>query len=370
MKHGPGLRSDAAEGIKSSYRRSGKLMPAAFYAKLHRAARFSRDVTKPDGSTAQIGDNDSGRFLRLGGWVVEGSVAECRARYQNLEGFADLPDPSPYVMQPAQNHQQWLAWESALSGDATLLDESRPAVRANVLALAKALVVSPIAPYAAGGKPDGSAPGKLDPDEYVEDFARAASHRLSSTYRHEGGGLFDGAMRCSYPDFGVYVIRSRRHYLLIRCGDARHDGAGVHAHEDQLAIELAIEGGPVASDPGTYVYTPSTLLRNTYRSALAHVAPSTSRDSGGGSEDEERRPPFAPPAQGRGQCVAFTERCFVGRATTGGGEVVRRVSFDANGVRIDDYYRLEPSWRPASSDLFRPAKPIAHSPAYGVRIAS
>ena len=77
----------------------------------------------------------------------------------------------------------------------------------------------------------------------------------------------------SYPDFGLYVWRSDRFFLSMRCGHIGQNGNGGHAHNDQLAIELNIDGEDWIADPGTYLYTPSPKDRNVYRSVLAHSAP-------------------------------------------------------------------------------------------------
>jgi hypothetical protein len=53
--------------------------------------------------------------------------------------------------------------------------------------------------------------------------------------------LEDLQMR-AFPYFVLYVFRSSRFYLSIRCGAIGQDGFGGHAHNDQLVIELKIDG--------------------------------------------------------------------------------------------------------------------------------
>ena len=72
---------------------------------------------------------------------------------------------------------------------------------------------------------------------------------------------------------GCYVWRSDRLVLAVRCGEIGVAGLGAHAHGDQLAIELVIDGINHVRDPGSYVYTPSPQQRNAYRSAHAHHVP-------------------------------------------------------------------------------------------------
>jgi hypothetical protein len=74
----------------------------------------------------------------------------------------------------------------------------------------------------------------------------------------------------AFPLFGLYVYRSQRMHISIRCGSLGQNGQGGHAHNDELSFELALGGLPFIVDPGTFVYTPSPELRNRYRSTAMH----------------------------------------------------------------------------------------------------
>jgi hypothetical protein len=77
----------------------------------------------------------------------------------------------------------------------------------------------------------------------------------------------------AYPDFGLYIWKSKNFFLSVRCGTIGQSGNGGHAHNDQLAIELQINGVDWIADPGTFTYTANTKIRNQYRSHLAHATP-------------------------------------------------------------------------------------------------
>lgn len=72
------------------------------------------------------------------------------------------------------------------------------------------------------------------------------------------------------PDFGIAVLRSGPAEVVLRAGAIGQRGKGGHAHNDQLSVLLALDGAEVLVDPGTYVYLPSPLLRNRFRSTLMH----------------------------------------------------------------------------------------------------
>ena len=57
------------------------------YRILYGACRFENDITKPDGTFSQIGDNDSGLFFKLsitGGFFT---AAQVRKKYRNLKDY-------------------------------------------------------------------------------------------------------------------------------------------------------------------------------------------------------------------------------------------------------------------------------------------
>ncbi|HEV7797514.1 MAG TPA: glycosyltransferase [Pyrinomonadaceae bacterium] len=76
-----------------------------------------------------------------------------------------------------------------------------------------------------------------------------------------------------FPDGGYYVMRdgwhSKASYLLFDCGPHGTSNCG-HAHADALAIEVAANGRPMLIDPGTFTYTGSKALRDSFRGSRAH----------------------------------------------------------------------------------------------------
>lgn len=73
-----------------------------------------------------------------------------------------------------------------------------------------------------------------------------------------------------YKDGGYYILRNDRVYCCIRCGELSFRGEGVHSHNDQLSIELNVDGEDFIVDPGSYVYTADYNMRNLFRSTAMH----------------------------------------------------------------------------------------------------
>lgn len=74
----------------------------------------------------------------------------------------------------------------------------------------------------------------------------------------------------SYPDGGYYIVRNKRIYCCIRCGELSFHGEGTHSHNDQLSFELNVDGEDFIIDPGSYVYTADYKMRNQFRGTNMH----------------------------------------------------------------------------------------------------
>lgn len=73
-----------------------------------------------------------------------------------------------------------------------------------------------------------------------------------------------------FPKFGLYNIRREKYNFIFRCGGIGQNGKGGHDHNDQLSFELLLDGVPIIVDSGTYCYTPLHNERNRFRSVHSH----------------------------------------------------------------------------------------------------
>ena len=74
----------------------------------------------------------------------------------------------------------------------------------------------------------------------------------------------------AYEKGGYYILRNNVFFCLIRCGELSCRGDGGHSHNDQLSIDLNVDGEDFIIDPGTYLYTADSKMRNLYRSTKMH----------------------------------------------------------------------------------------------------
>ena len=303
--------------------------------RLARAGEFLRDLTKADGRMVQIGDNDSGRFFK-----IHPACAGAGCEEVSLDGRATI------------------AALGALTGRDDLLQAAGPWLDTEILArLTRGKVPAAQTPRNAGR---------------AVRIAAAGSNPARATREIEiavpGGGLRDGLAATAYPDFGAWIFRARRLYLVVRCGAFGRDGRGAHAHNDQLAIELAVDGEDWIADPGSYLYTPDPNARNAYRSVAAHAAPQW---PDGREPGDLGLGPFWLRDTARARCLFFDEDCFVGEHSGFGAPVRRevRVTDDAIIVRDSGLLQAAPRRRVEDKDETRAAFSVSvpFSPGYGLR---
>ena len=316
-------------------------VPPWCWDRLRKMANFTEALTRPDGAVVQFGDNDSGRFISL--------VSGEQMRAGN--------DPS---------NPLWSLDHGALvEGIRALLRESAPgrggddASACLIRGFAGLGDVSHSSATRSNCNVVGS-PGLVGDDrvwqEYLDKLQQApALSRWRGQFAGSSADLLKDIHLAHFPGMGCFVVRNERLFLAVRCGEIGVAGLGAHAHGDQLAIELVIDGENCVRDPGTYVYTPSPQKRNAYRSARAHHVPHV-----------EGRDPvnlalglFDLRGAAPGECIYFGPRGFVGRHAGYGPWAVRIIVLEDSVITIHDL--AEGGLKLSSSN----PDPMPFSPAYG-----
>jgi hypothetical protein len=168
----------------------------------------------------------------------------------------------------------------------------------------------------------------------------------------------------AYPDFGLFLWKGPRAFVAIRCGSIGQQGRGGHAHNDQLAVEIEIDGVAWARDPGSFVYTADLDARNAYRSALAHFVPRSGAD-----EPARLLAPFRLEDRAQARMLRFDATEFVGSHQGFGRPVFRRVILEDGAIVVEDsegeHGPVEIRSPAELARLWRLTVPF--SPGYGVR---
>ena len=152
--------------------------------------------------------------------------------------------------------------------------------------------------------------------------------------------------------------------MCIRCGPIGRNGQGGHSHNDQLSIELSVDGVDWIADPGTYLYTASPECRNRYRSVQAHFAPK----AGLREPVPLDRGLFVLPDLTRATTVFFGPEGFAGTHDGYGKPTYRLVRIESFSVSILDCFPHETGIRGDDRVTLttRSNSPIAFSPGYGI----
>ncbi len=191
------------------------MFPAAYWERLQAAVQFAAAITKPNGYAPQIGDHDSGRWLKL------------------IPRFVPLAS--------AQSHTYELPEGESIAEIGEEHRDFRP-----TLGLAATLCCR-------------------CPEEWEQQPEAFLFPRYPILEIREPAAVE------WFPDFGLVVYRWNGFFLAVRCGGLeRLHPSGGHAHCDQLSLELCLGTSDVFVDPGTYCYTASPEWRNRFRATAAH----------------------------------------------------------------------------------------------------
>jgi hypothetical protein len=296
-----------------------KALPIEFWQRLENMAEFTMHVTRPDGKLTQIGDNDSGRLFKLHPTYTKMTVAEAKRKYTQLSNYTALPDEAPYWDENFLDHRHITAALNGLIGREDLRIFSDNCLDGYFIkSIADRVKWQYVAPL-----------------HYPAERVRIGEH-LPTVEGHTETLAFSGdslreELKCyAYPDFGVYIFRSNRLYMTVRCGSVGQRGNGGHAHSDQLSIELLIDGEALLQDPGTYLYTPLPERRNQYRSHNVHAAPQLEREPANFSILFQMLDTF------HAKCLYFGEQGFAGTIQVSEKTVTRRIAILDDKIEITD----------------------------------
>ena len=326
IKTRPGLRP-APLPLESSEMSGVWPFPAWYADRIEKIAEFTMHVTKHSGEVVQIGDNDSGRFLRLLPSYTCRTAAQVKERYRNIEGVDNWPDEHPWWDEDVLDHRHLVSAVAGLVPRQDFMDFAGGTFERQVVAgLARGKQFK-----AVQTSHDSAAETSLATGAATSSVERSNPFEL--VFHYPGKDLREGLKHFAYQHFGLYIFRSRRLFLSVRCGPLRQEGRGGHSHNDQLSIELEVDGKSVLSDPGSFIYTPMPELRNRYRSDRAHA--------GFRSTDKESARLdvglFEVHGDPNGMCLDFGHASFIGQHTGFGVPVTRSVQIEANAVRIRDW---------------------------------
>lgn len=243
----------------------GLLRDQKIQVKLRKATTFLQDIIKPSGEISQIGDNDSGRFIKLTPFGKLITSCEARGRYLNLKSITDLPqaywDENELFAYPITSVVNGLYDSNKMDSDEKFLLERSviKALRGNSHWLFPEL--------------DCSSSKKLDLKRLSNEDNLPYKQSIFFNGKNNGENFINGLTFKIYPESGIVIYKSKRLFLLIAFAELGLSGLGAHNHNDIGTFELSIDGHDKIIDPGTYLYTSLPDRRNEFRSTKIHPVP-------------------------------------------------------------------------------------------------
>jgi hypothetical protein len=315
------------------------LLPSWLWEQLRKAGKFTQDISKPNGEIVQIGDNDSGRFLKLWPCFFPLTPEQALTQYANLDPSVTI-NPIFWDEQILQ-HQHLTRAISAIfnCSDIYLSDlllTLTPEIvliqtwlKANqVLILTHSDLLSSISPKI-------QSPQCRSLDQEFTKLCENYGDPYITTFLARTN-IQENLTIVAYPDFGLYLYHSPHLFLSIRCGNTGQNGNGGHAHNDQLSIELILDGQTIIQYYGTYLYTPLPERRNQYRATKAHFTPQVLNQEQNTWYDGVVGL-FSLQTKHDGQCLYFDAQGFLGTHNGFGWPVFRLIRIESTKIIIYDW---------------------------------
>jgi hypothetical protein len=306
--------------------------------------------------------------LKLFPVFVSSSVTDARKRYTSLGGYSELPDGAIYWQEQHLDHRHLVAAADGVFHRPDFAAFAGPA--AAETRIVADLAGEGAAPSAGCGRPSSAETMRIGASGTIARLEARLERLGTGSYRRLVIPLPDASVLkdldlLAYPDFGLYLFRSPRLYLATRCGPVGQNGLGGHAHNDQLHIELTVDGEDWITDPGTYLYTPLPNRRNEYRSTGAHFTPRME----GPEPARLDLGLFRLGAESSARCLYWGPEGFAGVVRSGVRAATCVVRLQGDGVIV---VHATEGCRLAGADeagadweALRPT--IAASPGYGIR---
>lgn len=223
--------------------------------KLQKAFKMMNSVVNPRGGIVQVGDNDSARMINWSFPVNNLNSQEAKERYFNLKGYQ--PD-QPGDCYPDRDQLNYSSTVEMVSSYFSISREN-----------------SIHSEFIEGIDKGEKLSAEVENQNELSLVQLKKKLNFHSEYRidaeNQGNSLKIGLKSFFYPEFGVYIFRNERLFLLINGTNRKVRQYWPHGHNDKLSFELWLDGKPIVRDPGSFIYTASFEKRNSLRSVKAHA---------------------------------------------------------------------------------------------------
>lgn len=280
---------------------SGNFFPQGYIDRLYNMGIFTKSILKRNNEIVQIGDNDSGRLVKLTpmGDNNADNVLDQRTLLAQIGGlFIDT------------------AFQDAIN--------------------AATLEFSLIQALAKGRKISGNL-FSTQIEQYGQYKENILPYRKETILyeQSEGKSLTQGMKIYYYKQFGIVVLRGERLFLSMVVGTTKEKIYVGHTHNDQLSIEVMVDDKYVTRDPGGYIYTAAPKIRDCFRSVRAHNTIHVK-----GYEQNTFAGTFGIKRNVKSELLYCAGNKIVGRARYADVEHIREIEIDDNKIIVRDFANL------------------------------
>lgn len=220
---------------------SSEFFPKWYIDRLCNAGMFIKIIQKDNNEIIQVGDNDSGRLMKLTPII---NLSDSYFEENDLDCRTILAE-----MSAMYENKEFIQYRSTFP-----LEYSIIGALSKNRKLAGEIILPKIENY-----------GKKE--NYEKEYSIKRENIIFSSNEEN---VFEKMNMYYYKDFGLIVCRNERVFFSIVIDTAKNVFCMGHTHNDKLSIELMVDRKYITRDPGSYIYSASKKMRDMFRSVKAH----------------------------------------------------------------------------------------------------
>lgn len=151
-------------------------------------------------------------------------------------------------------------------------------------------------------------------------------------FQDNGGDLLKGIEIHYFEKFGIVVLKGDRLFVSMVIDTAQNAVFLGHTHNDKLSIEVMVDGKYITRDSGGYIYTAAPKIRDKFRSIKAHNTICV--------EDQEQNSfdgIWGMKKRARAELLYCADNRMVARVRYGDIECLRDISLTDNEIVVNDF---------------------------------
>lgn len=280
--------------------KTDRFFPQWYLDRIYNMAVFTGTILKDNNEIVQVGDNDSGRLLKLTPMGAPDMVIDHRNFLSAISGLFsnsefeyivnEIPLESSIVHSLAKIKFEAHKYDARVEQIGSLIKINYPYKKETVL--------------------------YMDKSDKIE-------------------SLLNGIEIYYYEKFGILTVKGKRVFICMVIDTAGNTKLLGHTHNDKLSIEMVVDGSYITRDPGGYIYTPLPLIRDKFRSVKAHNTIHVAD-----FEQNLFSGTFGMKKRAKAQLLFAGNEWIIGKVYYAGIEHVRKIELMPHQIVVSDYSNM------------------------------